>query len=140
MESSDQRCAACSKYWKYNDSCTFKKEPCSCLVCSMLQNENINPETCCWSSLYWFIKQRSKVEFASLCTNIVVSVGKSAVKSFLPTLIHTLGMEAVLTAEEQLKKKAQSESRSPSDQSTRPTKPAASSLNSKKKGEFLKSL
>ncbi|KAL6488036.1 hypothetical protein MHYP_G00046620 [Metynnis hypsauchen] len=73
--------------------------------------------------------QRSKAEFASLCTNIVISVGKSAVKSFLPTLIHTLGMEAALTAEEQLKK-PQSESRSPSDQSTTPTKPAASTHDS----------
>ncbi|KAL6488012.1 hypothetical protein MHYP_G00046380 [Metynnis hypsauchen] len=59
--------------------------------------------------------QRSKAEFASLCTNIAIS----AVKNFLPTLIHTLGLEAALTAEEQLKKKTQSESRSPSDHSTR---------------------
>ncbi|KAL7879920.1 hypothetical protein SRHO_G00021740 [Serrasalmus rhombeus] len=73
---------------------------------------------------------RSKAEFASLCTNIMISVGKSAVKSFLPTLIHTLGMEAVLTAEEQLRKRTQSESRSPSGQSTTPTKPAASSHDS----------
>ncbi|KAL7877386.1 hypothetical protein SRHO_G00040290 [Serrasalmus rhombeus] len=72
----------------------------------------------------------SKAEFASLCTNIMISVGKSAVKSFLPTLIHTLGMEAVLTAEEQLRKRTQSESRSPSGQSTTPTKPAASSHDS----------
>ncbi|KAL7828697.1 hypothetical protein SRHO_G00323310 [Serrasalmus rhombeus] len=73
---------------------------------------------------------RSKAEFASLCTNILISVGKSAVKSFLPTLMHTLGMEAVLTAEEQLRKRTQSESRSPSGQSTTPTKPAASSHDS----------
>ncbi|KAL7879913.1 hypothetical protein SRHO_G00021670 [Serrasalmus rhombeus] len=73
---------------------------------------------------------RSKAEFASLCTSIMISVGKSAVKSFLPTLIHTLGMEAVLTAEEQLRKRTQSESRSPSGQSTTPTKPAASSHDS----------
>ncbi|KAL7872072.1 hypothetical protein SRHO_G00070550 [Serrasalmus rhombeus] len=73
---------------------------------------------------------RSKAEFASLCTNIMISVGKSAVKSFLPTLIHTLGMEAVLTAEEQLRKRTQSESRSRSGQSTTPTKPAASSHDS----------
>ncbi|KAL7876922.1 hypothetical protein SRHO_G00035650 [Serrasalmus rhombeus] len=73
---------------------------------------------------------RSKAEFASLCTNIMISVGKSAVKSFLPTLIHTLGMEAVLTAEEQLRKRTHSESRSPSGQSTTPTKPAASSHDS----------
>ncbi|KAL6488010.1 hypothetical protein MHYP_G00046360 [Metynnis hypsauchen] len=59
--------------------------------------------------------QRSKAEFASLCTNIAIS----AVKNFLPTLIHTLGLEAALTAEEQLRKKTQSESRSPSDHSTR---------------------
>ncbi|KAL7879917.1 hypothetical protein SRHO_G00021710 [Serrasalmus rhombeus] len=47
---------------------------------------------------------RSKAEFASLCTSIMISVGKSAVKSFLPTLIHTLGMEAVLTAEDPFQK------------------------------------
>ncbi|KAL7876905.1 hypothetical protein SRHO_G00035480 [Serrasalmus rhombeus] len=73
---------------------------------------------------------RSKAEFASLCTNIMISVGKSAVKSFLPILNHTLGMEAVLTAEEQLRKRTHSESRSPSGQSTTPTKPAASSHDS----------
>ncbi|KAL6463466.1 hypothetical protein MHYP_G00278570 [Metynnis hypsauchen] len=73
---------------------------------------------------------RSKVEFATLCRNIVISVGKSAVKSFLPTLIHTVGMEAVLAAKEQLKKEAHSESRSPSGQSTTPTEPVASSHNS----------
>ncbi|KAL6487995.1 hypothetical protein MHYP_G00046210 [Metynnis hypsauchen] len=59
--------------------------------------------------------QRSKAEFASLCKNIAIS----AVKNFLPTLIHTLGLKAALTAEEQLRKKTQSESRSPSDHSTR---------------------
>ncbi|KAL7838488.1 hypothetical protein AOLI_G00268920 [Acnodon oligacanthus] len=76
------------------------------------------------------LSDESKLEFASLCTNSVMSVGKSAVKSFLLTLIHTLGMEAVLAAEEHLKNEAQSESRSPSGLLTTPTKSAASSHNS----------
>ncbi|XP_036431291.1 scavenger receptor cysteine-rich type 1 protein M130-like [Colossoma macropomum] len=57
----------------------------------------------------------------------------TVMKSFLPTLIHMLGIEAALTAEEKLKKNAQTSPVSPPGQSTTPTNLAASSENSSKR-------
>ncbi|KAL6485963.1 hypothetical protein MHYP_G00053550 [Metynnis hypsauchen] len=50
----------------------------------------------------------TKLQFACLCTKTITSVCKSAIQSYLPTLIRTLGMEAVVRAEEKLEKKAES--------------------------------
>ncbi|KAI4876269.1 hypothetical protein NFI96_007912 [Prochilodus magdalenae] len=52
----------------------------------------------------------TKVQFSSLCSNIVTSVCKSAIQSYLSTLIPVVGMDAVFLAEEKLKKKAASPS------------------------------
>ncbi|KAI4884307.1 hypothetical protein NFI96_007763, partial [Prochilodus magdalenae] len=52
----------------------------------------------------------TKVQFASLCSNIATSVCKSAIQSYLSTLIPVVGMDAVFLAEEKLKKKAASQS------------------------------
>ncbi|KAL7872181.1 hypothetical protein SRHO_G00071640 [Serrasalmus rhombeus] len=62
----------------------------------------------------------TKLQFACLCTKIITSVCKSAIQSYLPTLICMLGMEAVLRAEEKLEKKAESASMS-SSTSTAPS-------------------
>ncbi|KAL7882601.1 hypothetical protein SRHO_G00002590 [Serrasalmus rhombeus] len=58
-------------------------------------------------------------------------------KSFLLTVIEMLGTEAALTAEEKLKKKAQSASVSPPGQTTTPTNLAASSENPAQSTEAL---
>ncbi|KAI4881832.1 hypothetical protein NFI96_032234 [Prochilodus magdalenae] len=68
----------------------------------------------------------TKVQFSSLCSNIVTSVCKSAIQSYLSTLIPVVGMDAVFLAEEKLKKKAASQSVSSSgstavEEITRPT-------------------
>ncbi|KAL7872171.1 hypothetical protein SRHO_G00071540 [Serrasalmus rhombeus] len=62
----------------------------------------------------------TKLQFACLCTKIITCVCKSAIQSYLPTLICMLGMEAVLRAEEKLEKKAESASMS-SSTSTAPS-------------------
>ncbi|KAL6473646.1 hypothetical protein MHYP_G00172070 [Metynnis hypsauchen] len=60
----------------------------------------------------------TKLQFASLCTKIILSVSRSAVQSYLPTLLHVVGMEAVLMAEEKLRKKAERASIKPSGSNT----------------------
>ena len=65
-----------------------------------------------------FLKQGTKLQFASLCTKIIISASKSAVQSYLPSLLRVVGMEAVLMAEEKLRKKAESASINPSGSNT----------------------
>ena len=77
-----------------------------------------------------FIKQVSELQFASLCTHLVISVAKSAMQRYMPTLIRAVGMETALMAEEKLKEKAEPESMSLSGKSTTTNCTASSSRTS----------
>ncbi|KAL6477101.1 hypothetical protein MHYP_G00156000 [Metynnis hypsauchen] len=81
------------------------------IVCSLTDRE--------WRTLSEDVPHAgTKVQFASLCTKIILSVSKSAVQSYLPSLLHVVGMEAVLMAEEKLRKKAECASINPSGSNT----------------------
>ncbi|KAF4084402.1 hypothetical protein AMELA_G00128190 [Ameiurus melas] len=56
--------------------------------------------------------QYTKLKFASLCTDIVMSVSESVIGKMMPDLIERFGIESVLRAEAKLKEKDECESRS----------------------------
>ncbi|KAL7850709.1 hypothetical protein SRHO_G00200580 [Serrasalmus rhombeus] len=60
----------------------------------------------------------TKLQFATLCTKIILSDSKSAVQSYLPSLLRVIGMEAVLRAEQNVREKAECASVNPSGSNT----------------------
>ncbi|KAL6479586.1 hypothetical protein MHYP_G00130190 [Metynnis hypsauchen] len=49
----------------------------------------------------------TKLQFACLCTRVITSVCRSAIQSYLPTLLRVVGTELVLEAEAKLEKRAE---------------------------------
>ncbi|XP_017330973.1 uncharacterized protein LOC108269538 [Ictalurus punctatus] len=56
--------------------------------------------------------QYTKLKFASICTEIVMSVSESVIRKMMPDLIERFGIKSVLRAEAKLKEKDECESRS----------------------------
>ncbi|KAL6485916.1 hypothetical protein MHYP_G00053080 [Metynnis hypsauchen] len=102
---------SCRGYTQLIDEATTEKSTLLDLMFTSCQQKCIRE----WRTLTSDVPNTgTKLQFACLCTKVITSVCKSAIQSYLPTLICVVGTEIVLEAEEKLEKRAESASMSSS--------------------------